>query len=214
MPIALINTIPFFFFFKGMDSVTRQVIQHMEFEPVWEAAFQLHIKLSLVITLIIKWCGSDKVVLIKAFRATLNKLNECKLEGTQTNEVRELADHSATCIQFDVATQPVSIHLPLSRFLAGLYLHLGKYNLTFNSPEFQATVKPSPEQIIEPILRTQVKKNYVKMFFKFCKFKYYVLLCEKKFTFAQFNLGYDCSSAFCYVEKKWLLSVKSIISLS
>lgn len=158
MPIALINTIiPFFF--KGMDSVTRQVIQHMEFEPVWEAAFQLHIKLSLVITLIIKWCGSDKVVLIKAFRATLNKLNECKLEGTQTNEVRELADHSATCIQFDVATQPVSIHLPLSRFLAGLYLHLGKYNLTFNSPEFQATVKPSPEQIIEPILRTQVKKT-------------------------------------------------------
>ncbi|KAK6637539.1 hypothetical protein RUM44_007961 [Polyplax serrata] len=141
---------------QGMDSVTRQIIQHMEFEPVWEAAFQLHIKLSLVISLIIKWCGSDRVVLIKAFRATLVKLNECGMEIMPVMEVRELADHSANCIQFDVATQPVSIHLPLSRFLAGLYLLLEKHNLTFDSPEFQATVKPSPEQIIEPVLRTQV----------------------------------------------------------
>lgn len=137
--------------------MTRQIIQHMEFEPVWEAAFQLHIKLSLVISLIIKWCGSDRVVLIKAFRATLVKLNECGMEIMPVMEVRELADHSANCIQFDVATQPVSIHLPLSRFLAGLYLLLEKHNLTFDSPEFQATVKPSPEQIIEPVLRTQVE---------------------------------------------------------
>lgn len=140
-----------------MDSVTRQVVQHMEFEPVWEAAFQLHIKLSYVITLIIKWCSSDKVVFIKAFRATLNKLNECKLEGAESREVCTLGDHSASCIPFDVATQPVSIHLPLSRFLAGLYLHLEKFNLTFSSPEIQPSVPPQAEQIIEPVLRTQVK---------------------------------------------------------
>ncbi|KAL0272834.1 UNVERIFIED_CONTAM: hypothetical protein PYX00_005659 [Menopon gallinae] len=139
---------------QGMETVTRQVVQHMEFEPEWEAAFQLHNKLSPVISLIIDWCGSDRVILIKAFRATLSKL-QTLIEENQT-AVRELADHSATCIQYDVATKPVSIHLQVSRFLAGLYLHLEKYGLSFDSPEFQFPAKPSPEQIIEPVLRTQV----------------------------------------------------------
>lgn len=139
---------------SGMETVTRQVVQHMEFEPEWEAAFQLHNKLSPVISLIIDWCGSDKVILIKAFRTTLSKL-QSQLEENQT-AVRELADHSATCIQYDVAIKPVSIHLQVSRFLAGIYLHLEKYGLSYDSPEFQLPAKPSPEQIIEPVLRTQV----------------------------------------------------------
>ncbi|GLH05833.1 E3 ubiquitin-protein ligase UBR1 [Gryllus bimaculatus] len=149
---------------QGMDMVTRQVGQHMEYEPEWESAFNLHIKLAHVITLALEWCGTDRVVLIKAYRATLKKLYEnLGSDLSQVGEVRELADHSAACLPYDVATQPVSIHLPLSRFLAGLHLHLEKYDLTFDSQEFAATgcQKPTPEQIIEPVLRTQVMISQV-----------------------------------------------------
>ncbi|RZF37437.1 hypothetical protein LSTR_LSTR013673 [Laodelphax striatellus] len=144
-------------YMQGMDAVTRQVGQHMEYEPEWESAFNLHIKLSPVITLMLKWCGSDKVVLVKAYRATLRKLYENpSFDPTQPCEVRELADHSASCLRYDVSTQPVSIHLPLSRFLAGLHLHLERFGLEFDSPEFSMLPKQTPEQIIEPVLRTQV----------------------------------------------------------
>lgn len=147
---------------QGMDAVTRQVGQHMEYEPEWETAFNLHIKLSPVITLMIKWCGTDRNMLIKAYRATLKKLfeNPCP-DLNAPGEVRELADHSATCITYDVSTQPVSIHLPLSRFLAGLHVQLEKFGLNFYSSEFQFTSKQTPEQIIEPVLRTQVMISQV-----------------------------------------------------
>lgn len=46
----------------------------MEFEPEWESAFNLHIKLATVISLALEWCGTDKVVLVKAYRATLRQL--------------------------------------------------------------------------------------------------------------------------------------------
>ena len=39
--------------------------------------------------------------------------------------------HKATCFKFDVATKHVTVHYALTRFLAGLHLHLGKYNLDY-----------------------------------------------------------------------------------
>lgn len=48
----------------------------MEYEPEWETAFNLHIKLATVVSLALEWCGSDKVVLVKAYRATLKKLQD------------------------------------------------------------------------------------------------------------------------------------------
>uniref|UniRef100_A0A1B6DEC1 E3 ubiquitin-protein ligase n=1 Tax=Clastoptera arizonana TaxID=38151 RepID=A0A1B6DEC1_9HEMI len=145
-------------YMQGMDAVARQVGQHMEYEPEWESAFNVHLKLAPLITLMLKWCGTDRVVLIKAYRATLKKLYENpSFDPLVLGEVRELADHSAACLQYDVSSQPVSIHLPLSRFLAGLHLHLEKFGFNFDSPEFQMQTKQTPEQIIEPVLRTQVK---------------------------------------------------------
>ncbi|XP_044730986.1 E3 ubiquitin-protein ligase UBR2 isoform X2 [Chrysoperla carnea] len=140
---------------QGMDSVSRQVGQHMEYEPEWESAFNLHIKLAAVISLVLEWCGSDTKVLTKTYKVTLKRLleNPC-YDPTQVGEVRELADHSAACLQYDVASQPVSIHLPLSRFLAGLHLYLEAHNLNFDTA-FQG-IKLTPEQIMEPVLRTQV----------------------------------------------------------
>ncbi|XP_031834567.1 ubr1 ubiquitin ligase [Nomia melanderi] len=139
-----------------MDAVLRQVGQHVEYEPEWESAFNLHVRLSPVMTLALQWCGSDRVVLIKAFRLVLKKLYEQTGSEFGPTQVRELADHSATCLQYDVSSEPVSIHLPLSRFLAGLFLYLEKHNLHFQCEEFINQTKPTPEQIIEPVLAAQV----------------------------------------------------------
>ncbi|CAH0560295.1 unnamed protein product [Brassicogethes aeneus] len=140
---------------QGMDAATRQVGQHMEYEPEWETGFNLHIKLSHCISLVLQWCATDEVVLVKAYRATLKKLEESPCyDPNEAGKVRELADHGTACLHYDVATKPVSIHLPLSRFLAGLYVYIEKFNL-HTKVEFQVP-KPSPVQIIEPVLRAQV----------------------------------------------------------
>lgn len=144
-----------------MDAVLRQVGQHMEYEPEWESAFHLHMKLSPVISMAIEWCGSNRNVLIKSFIIVLRKLYEQLRNEPAPSQVRELADHSATCLQYDVSSEPVSIHLPLSRFLAGLFLHLEKHLLHFQSPEFINQTKPTPEQIIEPVLTAQAMISQV-----------------------------------------------------
>lgn len=139
-----------------MDAVVRQVGQHMEYEPEWESGFNLHIKLANCISLAVEWCGTDKVVLIKAYRSVLKKLEENPCyEKNEAGEPRELADHSTACLQYDVASKPVSIHLPLTRFLSALHLHLEKFNLHFDGTEFHV-IKPTPVQIMEPVLRSQV----------------------------------------------------------
>lgn len=141
---------------QGMDSVFRQTGQHMEYEPEWESAFNLHIKLAHVITLVLEWCGTDKIVLVKVYRMVLSALSESEfIVAHSLNMVRELADHSASTLYYDVSSKPVSIHLPLSRFFAGLYLHLEKFDLSFDTITTTSADKPTPEQIIEPVLCTQ-----------------------------------------------------------
>lgn len=44
---------------QGMDPVVRQVGQHIEMEPEWEAAFTLQMKLTNIITMIQEWCSTD-----------------------------------------------------------------------------------------------------------------------------------------------------------
>lgn len=143
-------------YMQNMDTVTRQVGQHMEYEPEWETAFNLHIKLRPLITKILLWCGSDKNVLKKVYRMTLKKIWENPvIDPQRPTIVKELIDRKINCIDYDVSIEPVSIHLPLSRFLAGLHLYLDRYGLSFEHSELQ-TAKQTPEQIIEPILRAQV----------------------------------------------------------
>ncbi|XP_069939421.1 E3 ubiquitin-protein ligase UBR2 isoform X2 [Cherax quadricarinatus] len=141
---------------QGMDPMVRQVGTHMEYEPEWESAFNLHIKLAAVIPLVIEWAASDRIVLIKSYRLLMKSLGDLGTEATRRRYVRELLDYSVSCIEYDVSSAPVSIHLPLSRLVAGLTLHLDKYGLNYNSPEFLVKGKPSPEELMEPVLRTQV----------------------------------------------------------
>lgn len=140
---------------QGMDSVQRQTGQHMEYEPEWESAFNLHIKLANIISLVLDWCSSDQVVLVKVYRMMLACMSESEFIVSETiYEVKELADHSASCLMYDVSSKMVSIHLPLTRFFGGLYLHLEKFGLSFDTISLNS-VKPTPEQIIEPVLCCQ-----------------------------------------------------------
>lgn len=119
----------------------------------------MHIKLAPVISLVLDWCSSDRVVLIKVYRMVLSALTECDFIVSQaTPEIKELADHSVWCQMYDVSSKQVSIHLPLSRFFAGLYLLLEKFGLSFDTVALKKKpdqeIEPKPDQIIEPVLCT------------------------------------------------------------
>lgn len=143
---------------QGMESITRQTGQHMDYEPEWECAFNLHIKLATTISQVIEWAASDAKLLRKLYKMTLRALmnNSFIVEG-QKSEARSVAGHVANCLVYDVAVSPVSIHLPLSRFYAGIYLHLGDHDMTYDSLQAETEAlqrKFTPKEIIEPVLCT------------------------------------------------------------
>ncbi|XP_055525528.1 E3 ubiquitin-protein ligase UBR1 [Wyeomyia smithii] len=147
---------------QGMDAVTRQVGQHMEYEPEWETAFTLHLKLSHLLSLILEWCSSDKVIMVKVYRMLLTALAETKFIVSETKVgVLELANHSVACLMYDVASKPVSIHLPLTRFMAGLYVNFQQFDLFDDVVTTTSSDKLSLEQIIEPVLCTRVMISQV-----------------------------------------------------
>ena len=67
-----------------------------------------------------------------------------------------IAGKTAECIDFQVLSKPVALHYPLSRLLAGLSLYMRKFDLTFESNEFDIMERPSAIQMMEPSLRTTV----------------------------------------------------------
>lgn len=140
-------------YMQGMDSVTRQIGQHMEYEPEWESAFNLHLKLAPIISLMLKWCSSDHYLLARSYRLILKLLYEDYSKGDQDCREITVNSFSALVVMYDVASQPVSIHLPLSRFLAGLTLHIKKFNLQYCD---LSNNRMRPWELIEPVLRTRV----------------------------------------------------------
>uniref|UniRef100_A0A8B9GGR5 E3 ubiquitin-protein ligase n=1 Tax=Amazona collaria TaxID=241587 RepID=A0A8B9GGR5_9PSIT len=107
---------------QGMDPITRQVGQHIEMEPEWEAAFTLQMKLTLVISMMQDWCALDEKVLIEAYKKCLNVLMQCHSGFTDGEQpiVLSMCGHSVETIRYCVSQEKVSIHLPVSRLLAGM----------------------------------------------------------------------------------------------
>ncbi|XP_060664254.1 E3 ubiquitin-protein ligase UBR1 isoform X1 [Drosophila nasuta] len=144
---------------QGMESITRQMGQHMDYEPEWECAFNLHIKLASTISQVIEWAASDVTLLRKLYKKTVQALlSNNFIVGNEKVEPKTVAGHVADCLIYDVSTHPVSIHLPLSRFYAGIYLHLGAHDLTYDSLQAETealNIKLTPREIIEPVLCTQ-----------------------------------------------------------
>ncbi|XP_054652195.1 E3 ubiquitin-protein ligase UBR1 isoform X2 [Dunckerocampus dactyliophorus] len=115
---------------QGMEEVERQFGQHIAVEPEWEAGFTLQIQLRHILAMFQEWCSSDDKILLEAFRDCHKLLQQCNNQPFR----REAADNYM-CKQilnvrpYKVSQEPVSIHLPLSRLLAGLYVLVCKNGL-------------------------------------------------------------------------------------
>lgn len=138
----------------GMDSVMRQLSHHIEYEPEWEMAISMQMKLGPCISLLLEWCASDRSLLIRAYRVTMAALK--KLHREAEREPVQVDEKSARCIKYSVSAMSVSVHNALVRFLAGLHLHLGQHDLGFYTEGLMNGPSLLPEELIEDPLRTQV----------------------------------------------------------
>lgn len=138
---------------QGMGAVIRQADKTQKCKNDWSMALKFHAHLSVMMKLYLQCCVTDKILLGKVIQLVLNELSK------QSNNVftvfREVAKHSAFCVMYDVATEPVSFHQPLSRFLASLFLHMEKFGLSFDEDKFKTQPKPSLSEMIEPVLQVQ-----------------------------------------------------------
>ncbi|XP_007553185.1 E3 ubiquitin-protein ligase UBR1 isoform X1 [Poecilia formosa] len=112
---------------QGMEEVKRQLGQHIAVEPEWEAGFTLQIQLRHILAMFQDWCSSDDEIMLQAFKECHSALIECNNQPFH----KEATDFYM-CKQilrarpYKVSQEPVSIHLPISRLLAGLYVLLWK----------------------------------------------------------------------------------------
>ncbi|KAL8185338.1 UNVERIFIED_CONTAM: E3 ubiquitin-protein ligase ubr2, partial [Gekko kuhli] len=143
---------------QGMDPITRQVGQHIEMEPEWEAAFTLQMRLTHVISMMQDWCALDEKVLIEAYRKCLSALMQCHSGFTDGEQpiVLSMCGHSVETIRYCVSQEKVSIHLPVSRLLAGLHVLLSKSEVAYRFPEHLPLSELSPPMLIEHPLRCLV----------------------------------------------------------
>ncbi|XP_077960513.1 E3 ubiquitin-protein ligase UBR2 isoform X1 [Gasterosteus aculeatus] len=143
---------------QGMDPVVRQVGQHIEMEPEWEAAFTLQMKLTHIISMIQEWCSTDERVLIEAYRKCLGALSQCHSglpDGEQPISL-SLASHCVETFRYQVSQDKVSIHLPVCRLLAGLHVLLSRTEVASRFPELLPLGDLSPPLLIELPLRCLV----------------------------------------------------------
>ncbi|XP_071074559.1 E3 ubiquitin-protein ligase UBR2 isoform X8 [Dasypus novemcinctus] len=143
---------------QGMDPITRQVGQHIEMEPEWEAAFTLQMKLTHVISMMQDWCALDEKVLIEAYKKCLAVLMQCHSGFTDGEQpiTLSICGHSVETIRYCVSQEKVSIHLPVSRLLAGLHVLLSKSEVAYKFPELLPLSELSPPMLIEHPLRCLV----------------------------------------------------------
>ncbi|XP_065059520.1 E3 ubiquitin-protein ligase UBR2-like [Rhopilema esculentum] len=105
---------------QGMEQVTRKLVTHIEYEPNWETGFLMQLWMMPVIEAMIAWTTSDTEV----FRQVIEKCMEILLKLTPALQFADKnhseVDPAFKLVVCDVSTQPVSVHLGLSRFLAGV----------------------------------------------------------------------------------------------
>jgi len=136
---------------QDMDSITRQVGQHLEFESDWELAIYLQLKMSSVVTQLFEWCSSDFKVLKRSINLALKNLKQ-KFKQV-SYKTWKLCDIECECIDYDVSSLLVTIHLALSRCVAGLLLELLKHDVKYSDLD---TNNLTLIQLMELPLRTLV----------------------------------------------------------
>uniref|UniRef100_H3DJ15 E3 ubiquitin-protein ligase n=1 Tax=Tetraodon nigroviridis TaxID=99883 RepID=H3DJ15_TETNG len=143
---------------KGMEEVKRQFGQHIALEPEWEAGFYLQIQLRHILAMFQDWCSSDDKLLVLAFKECHRVLMECTNQPFQHAAVDYyMCKHILHVQPYKVSQQPVSIHLPITRLLAGLYLLMCRTG-SIQHVEFDSFLQMTLDftQLAEPALRCVV----------------------------------------------------------
>lgn len=110
---------------QGMEEVKRQFGQHIEVEPEWEAGFSIQIQLRHILAMFQDWCSSDDQVLLLSFKECHRALMRCSNQPFHSEPTDYYMCKQILHVRpYKVSQEPVSIHLPISRLLAGLYVHL------------------------------------------------------------------------------------------
>ncbi|KAG9344548.1 hypothetical protein JZ751_011219 [Albula glossodonta] len=120
---------------QGMDPVVRQVGQHIEMEPEWEAAFTLQMKLTHIISMMQEWCATDEKVLIEAYKKCLTALMHCHSGFTDGEQpiTLSMCGHSVDTIRYCVSQEkselspPMLIEHPLRCLVLCAQVHAGMW---------------------------------------------------------------------------------------
>ncbi|KAI4878590.1 hypothetical protein NFI96_016707 [Prochilodus magdalenae] len=122
---------------QGMEEVRRQFGQHIEVEPEWEAGFSIQIQLRHILSMFQDWCASDERVLLLAFQECHRALLRCTNQPFHSLPTDSyMCKHILHTRPYKVSQEPVSIHLPITRLLAGLYVLLCQTDAVKYLPDF------------------------------------------------------------------------------
>ncbi|KAI2798556.1 E3 ubiquitin-protein ligase ubr1, partial [Blomia tropicalis] len=140
-----------------MDSVVRQVNQHIEYEPGWETGINFQGKIAPLMTYLAHWCGTDQQVYVRTLNSALKwfrySFNSANHDTKQV--LQHAAGHSAFCWNYDVSRKEISIHMPLIRFIAALMIHMNKFQINYEDDKI-IKERLTIDTLIELPLRTQV----------------------------------------------------------
>ncbi|XP_056403083.1 E3 ubiquitin-protein ligase UBR1 isoform X1 [Hyla sarda] len=147
---------------QGMEAISRMIGQHVEMDSDWEAAIAMQMQLKNVLMLIQEWCASNEDVLLKTYKYCHHGVLRCiKPVTSQQKTLVEMCGHSYQSYSFKVSRDPVSIHLPLSRMLAGLHSQMSKTGVIAKLPELISLNDFQVELLVESPLRCLVLAGQV-----------------------------------------------------
>ncbi|XP_063803728.1 E3 ubiquitin-protein ligase UBR1 [Pseudophryne corroboree] len=142
---------------QGMEAISRMIGQHVEMDSDWEAAISMQMQLKNVLMLIQEWCASNDDILLRTYKECHHSVLQCiRPVASQQKTLIEMCGHSYKSYPFKVSRDAVSIHLPLSRMLAGLHSQMSRTGLITKLPDLISLKKFHVELLVESPLRCLV----------------------------------------------------------
>ncbi|KAL1785370.1 E3 ubiquitin-protein ligase UBR1 [Sigmodon hispidus] len=142
---------------QGMEEIRRQVGQHIEVDPDWEAAIAIQMQLKNILLMFQEWCACDEDLLLVAYKECHKAVMRCSTNFLSSPKtVVQLCGHILETKSYRVSEDLVSIHLPLSRTLAGLHVRLSRLGAVSRLHEFVPFDGFQVEVLVEYPLRCLV----------------------------------------------------------
>uniref|UniRef100_A0A915L7G3 E3 ubiquitin-protein ligase n=1 Tax=Romanomermis culicivorax TaxID=13658 RepID=A0A915L7G3_ROMCU len=105
-----------------MNEMVRKTGEHQEYEMEWEMGFTLQLRMTDVLTLLQRWIASSpqicKVCFDKIYERCVAFNAAQKMEMVEV----DVFNVKAQVVKFNISKEPVSMHIPLNRLFAGIYL--------------------------------------------------------------------------------------------